>query len=73
MEYGKSFHLSGFYLPFSLLIFFKNIFLENYDRYETQTLRVDYLEYELLISIRTDNLWVYHGKMVSLVFNMVRW
>ena len=39
MEYEKSFHLSGFYLLFSFLIFFKLTFLENYVGYEGQTFR----------------------------------
>ena len=41
MENEKSFHLSGFQLPFSPSKFFKSNFLENYDRYETRTFRVD--------------------------------
>ena len=41
MENEKIFHLSGFYLPFSPLIYFKITFLENYDGYETQNFRVD--------------------------------
>ena len=35
--------------------------------------QADFLDYELLISIETDHLWVYHGKMVSLIIIMVRW
>ena len=54
-------------------MFFKIAFLENYDRYEAQTFRVDYLDYKVSILIATDNLWVNHGKMVSQVFAMVRW
>ena len=39
-ENEKSLRLSGFYLDFSPLIFFKIVFLENYDRYEAETFRV---------------------------------
>ena len=40
-EMRENFHVSGFHYRLAPLIFFKNAFLENYDRYETQTFRVD--------------------------------
>ena len=37
----KKFTLNWFLFGFSLLIFFKIVFLENYDRYEAETFRED--------------------------------
>ena len=54
----------------ALWIFFKIIFI---DRYGTQILRIVFLDYELLISIETDNLRPSHEKMVGLIFDMVNW
>ena len=61
----KKFPLAWFHLPFNTLIFFKVTFPEKYDRYKTETFRVDYLDYELLILIETDNILPYHGKLVN--------
>ena len=73
MEYEKSFHSIDFFIIFNPLIFFKITFLENYDRYEAETFRVDYLEHELLILVETDSLWLFRRKTASLIFAMVRW
>ena len=41
IENEKNFQLGGFYSPLNSLIFFKNTFLENYDRHGAQTFIVN--------------------------------
>ena len=67
----KKFPLEWFLFTFYPLNFFKSTFIKNYDRSETQTFRVDYLGYELVIGTKTVNLRPYHGKMVDPLFEDV--
>ena len=73
MENEKVYVWVVFNYLFNPSFFFKIAFFENYDRNEAQNFRVDWLDYELLFLIETDNFWVYHVKMASVVFAMVRW
>ena len=43
------------------MIFFEITFLENSDRYENQSSRLDQLGYEVVIETKTANLRPYHG------------
>ena len=46
-------------------------FLENYDRYESQTFKVDYLCWDLSIGIEPPNINFHQGKMVCPIFKHV--
>ena len=63
-ENEKSLRLSGFYLVLTPSIFFKIVFLENYDRYKAETYWVYYLWLNLSIGIEPPNVNFQHGKMI---------
>ena len=67
----EKFMLKWFLFGYSPLIFFRLVFLANYDRYETETFRVYYLWYNLSIGIEPPNANLHHGKMVCPILKHV--